>query len=154
MSLNIREVSDLRSTASQGFAWSVLKLRFTKSSACFWSSRLRVVCLFLPRHTTLYFKLLHQSSNCTACNNITFTFQFLPDFTNAIPPRTFFPNSFNLFSMMQVMQISFRSMFPCEAMLLISGKLVSDKPGTVQLGLNPTIATLNSEESRRFLIAS
>ena len=25
---------------------------------------------------------------------------------------------------------------------------------TVQLGLNPTIATLNSEESRRFLIAS
>jgi len=33
---------------------------------------------------------------------------------------------------MQVMQISFCSMFPCEAMLLISGKLVSDKPGTVQ----------------------
>jgi hypothetical protein len=56
--------------------------------------------------------------------------------------------------MMQVMQISFRSMFPCEAMLLISGKLVSDKPGTVQLELNPTIATLSSEESRRFLITS
>ena len=59
------------STASQGFAWSVLKLRFTKSSACFWSSRLRVVRLFFPRYTTLYFKLLHQSSNCTARNNIT-----------------------------------------------------------------------------------